>query len=167
MTRPPSGSRATELDSALDVGGVLNTARHQFDRERWRGGLGRPQKIVIGGGLRVCHKRGTRQMRRHLLEHREPLADDTRLEQQRAREIAARPRETCDQTRADRVGEFTNTIGIYGSPAGRRPRPLSYALKSRQGVERPALLPTSHPIRIIGAQPSSIWRCYLSSTPAS
>ena len=95
--RPPFGTRANELDGALDVGGCLDGTGHQLDRERRRRGLGRPQEVVIGGRLGVGHESGARKARRDLLEHRQPLAGDARLVQQHAREIAARPRQARDE----------------------------------------------------------------------
>ena len=91
--RPPFGSRANNSNGALDVGGCLDGARHQLDRERRRDGFGRPKIVLVGGYLGVGYKRGARHARRDLLEHRQPLSDDARLVHQQAREIAARPRQ--------------------------------------------------------------------------
>jgi hypothetical protein len=46
-----------------------------------------------------------RETRRDVPEHRQPFADDARLEQQKARDIAARSRQAGDQARADRVDD--------------------------------------------------------------
>jgi hypothetical protein len=84
------------LNCALNVGGGLDGAGHKLDRKRRDNGLRRPQKVIVGGCLRVGYESGARHARRDLLEHRQPLADDARLVQQQAREIAARPRQARD-----------------------------------------------------------------------
>ena len=100
------GHARERLDCALDVGGGFDMTGHNFDRERRRYGLCRSQEVIKGGRLAVPHERGAREARRNLLEHRQPLADDARLEVQHAGEIAARPRHARNEACADRIGDI-------------------------------------------------------------
>ena len=79
-SRPPFGARAKDsmarsMSAAVSIGlGTSSIASDGAD------GLGRPQEVIIGGRvLGLPHKRGARQARRDLLEHRQPLAGDARL----------------------------------------------------------------------------------------
>src|SRR5262245_50972099 len=56
--------------------------KKEFDRKRRRRGLRVPQEVVIGSRPGVDHESGAREVRRDLLEHRQPLADDARPEKQ-------------------------------------------------------------------------------------
>src|SRR5450759_4531116 len=68
-------------DCALDVGGiVLDATGDRLDSERWRGGLGCMQQvIVIGGSFWISQKRHAFSLWCDLLEHLQPLAYDARL----------------------------------------------------------------------------------------
>src|SRR5262245_9183616 len=92
------------IDNPLDIGGAFDRARHQFEREPRSSEGGRSQKIIIGTGLGVGDQGGARQVRRNLLEHRQPFADDALLVEQKAGKISTRSSETLDKAVTDWIG---------------------------------------------------------------
>ena len=51
---------------------------------------------------------------RDLLEQFQPFPAHAEFEQRKSGDVAARPRQACDETGADRIGDTTNTTGICG-----------------------------------------------------
>jgi len=95
------------LDGALDAGGgILDGTERKVDRERRSLGFGCTHKIIKKGGcLGVGHESGAPEAGRDLLEHREPFPGDAGFVLRDASNITARPRQTRNKARADRVGD--------------------------------------------------------------
>src|SRR5207253_2239373 len=72
------------IENALDVGGVRDRAGHKLDRERRRHGVCGAQEVIIAGVLGVGQQSHPRDPWCNLLEHRQPLAEDARLDVQHA-----------------------------------------------------------------------------------
>src|SRR5712691_3900479 len=103
-TAPAKPREMPAFQAGGECASYLNdhTAR---DPERRRQGLGRAAEVIEGGRLGIAHQRDARKAGHDLLEHRQPLAGDARLERQQAGEIAARPRQAHDEALADGVGD--------------------------------------------------------------
>jgi hypothetical protein len=113
-------------DSLLDVGGrIVDGCQHKFNAEGGGRGLRRTQiELIVGGRLRIDHERSAREVWRELLQHSEPLAGDAGLEKQKARDIAAGPRQTGDEARADRVGHACEHDRDHAGLSLQRPLPV-------------------------------------------
>ena len=83
----------------------------------WQDGLGRPGFSVPITRKLLLRTRQREKAWRDAPEHRQPLASNTSLEQQRARDITAWLRQAGDEARADRVGDACehnrNRAGLF------------------------------------------------------
>src|SRR5262249_25118292 len=99
------------FDDALDVSGVLYAPWHKLNPKRGRRGFASSKEIVIRDCLGVSHQCSAHQARRNLLEHRQPLYGDARLQTHEAGEISTGPRQA---TKPEPTGSTlpTNTTGM-------------------------------------------------------
>ena len=90
-------------DRLADFVWILDRAGHELDFKRGRRRLGCVEVIAIGRHVRIGEKSGPLGAGRHLLQHREPLARDARLEGRQPGDVASRPGQCGDQAGADRI----------------------------------------------------------------
>src|SRR5262245_6292203 len=103
-------------DGALDLGRVAHVDRAHLDPERWRRCLdGAPQSNAGGYGC-IPKDRRSRHARRDLLEQFQPFPAQAIIILDKARGVAARPREAIDEARADWIGDSRE---YYWHGAGR------------------------------------------------
>ena len=89
----------------FDLGIVADRGGDRFHHQRTGSSFKRPKEIFcIRGGVRIVHGRGPPDVRRDLLDYLQPLAPRGALDIDEAREIAAWPRQSGDEPRADRIG---------------------------------------------------------------
>ena len=109
---PPSGGARKGRDRAFDLGRIAQVDRRLTSTPSRRGRRLNYSKLTDPGGYgRVPEDCHSLDARRDLLEQFQPFPAQAVFERHKAGRVAARPRQTIDETGADRIATATNTIG--------------------------------------------------------
>src|SRR5215813_8539903 len=97
-------SARERTNGLLDLFWVTYVNRLHFYAHISRRCLNRTELADSGRYVRIPQDRHPCHVRRDLLEKFQPLASDVVIKGGKASDIAARPRQTCDQPSTDRIG---------------------------------------------------------------